>query len=63
MKYAYINFSSKQRRFYITKSSRGPDPTTQRVGFGPRAVCLRPLVYKDVVLYVYLNYRILILHM
>jgi len=45
MKYTYINFSSKQRSFYITKSSRGPDPTTQRAGFGPRAVCLTPLPY------------------
>jgi len=45
MKYAYINFFSKQRSFHIKKSSRGPDPTMQRAGFGPRAVCLTPLVY------------------
>jgi len=40
LKYNWIeyNFSSKQRSFYFTKSSRGPNPTTQR------AVCLTPLV-------------------
>jgi len=43
LKYNWIDFSSKQRSFYFTKSSRGPDPTTQRAGFGPRAVCLTPL--------------------
>jgi len=29
--------------FYFTKSSRGPDSTTQRTSFSPRAVCLTPL--------------------
>jgi len=43
LKNKWIDFSSKQRSFYFTKSSRGPDPTTQRAGFGPRAVCLTPL--------------------
>jgi len=42
-KYNWINFSSKQRRFYFTKSSRGPDSTSQRAAFGPPAVCLTPL--------------------
>jgi len=46
-KYNWINFSSKQRSFYFTKSSRGPDSISQRAGFGPRAVCLTPLVYTD----------------
>jgi len=41
MKYNWINFSSK---FYFIKSSRRPDSTTQRAGFGPRAVCLTPLI-------------------
>jgi len=54
MKYTYIKFSSKQRSFYITKSSRGPDPTTQRAGFGPRAVCLTPLRYALPVLRIHL---------
>jgi len=45
LKYNWIDFSSKQRSFYFTKSSRGQDPTTQRAGFGPRAVCLTPLLY------------------
>jgi len=45
LKYNWIDFSSKQRSFYFTKSSRGLDPTTQRAGFGPRAICLTPLVY------------------
>jgi len=44
LKYNWIDFSSKQRSFYFTKSSRGPDPTTQRAGIGPRDVCLTPLV-------------------
>jgi len=43
LKYNWISFSSKQRSFYFTKSSCGPDPTTQRAGFGPRTVCLAPL--------------------
>jgi len=43
-KYNWINFSRKQRSFYFTKSSRRPDSTSQRAGFGPRAVCLTPLV-------------------
>jgi len=42
-KYNWTDFSSKQSSFYFTKSSRGPDPTTQQAGFGPRAVCLTPL--------------------
>jgi len=46
LKYNWINFSSKQRSFYFTKLSRGPDSTTQRAGFGPRAVCLTPLLWK-----------------
>jgi len=29
LKYNWIDFSSKQRSFYFTKSSRGQDPTTQ----------------------------------
>ena len=45
LKYNWTDFSSKQRSFYFTKPSRWPDPTTQRAGFGPRAVCLTPLVY------------------
>jgi len=44
-KYNWINFSSKQRSLYFTKSSRGQDPTSQRAGFGPRAVCLTHLTY------------------
>ena len=44
-KYNWVNFSSKQKRFYFTKSSRGPDSTSQRTAFGPRAVCLTPLRY------------------
>jgi len=28
LKHNWIDFSSKQRSFYFTKSSRGPDPTT-----------------------------------
>jgi len=43
LKYNRIDFSSKRRSFYFTKSSRGPDPTTQRARFGLRAVCLTPL--------------------
>jgi len=43
LRYNWIDFSSKQRSFYFAKSSRGPDLTTQRAGFGPRAVCLAPL--------------------
>jgi len=43
-KYNWINFSTKQRSFYFTKSSRGPHLTSQQAGFGPRAVCLTPLV-------------------
>ena len=42
LKHNWIDFTSKQS-FYFTKSFRGPDPTTQRAGFGPRAVCLTPL--------------------
>ena len=56
LKYNWIDFSSKQRSFYFTKSSRGPDPTMQRAGFGPRAVCLTPLIciiiYIDVLMMV-----------
>jgi len=44
LKYNWIDFSSKQRRFFFTKSSRGPDPTRQRAGFGLQAVCLTPLI-------------------
>jgi len=44
LKYNWKDFPSKQRSFYFTKSSREPDPTTQRAGFGPRAVCLTPLL-------------------
>ena len=44
-KYDWINFSSKQRSFYFTKSSRGPDLNWQRASFGPRAVCLTSLLY------------------
>jgi len=40
-----MNFSSKQRSFYFTKSSRGSDSTSQRAGFGPRVLCLTPLLY------------------
>jgi len=29
LKYKWTDFSSKQNSFYFTKSSRGPDPTTQ----------------------------------
>jgi len=32
LKFNWIDFSSKQRSFYFTKSSRGPDPTMQRTG-------------------------------
>ena len=32
LKYDWRDFSSKQRSFYFTKSSRGPDPTTQWAG-------------------------------
>jgi len=42
-----MNFSSKQRSFYFTKSSRGPDSTSQRAGFGPWPVCLTPLLYSE----------------
>jgi len=42
-KYDWINLSSKWS-FYFAKSSRGPDSTSQRAGFGPRAVCLTPLI-------------------
>jgi len=45
LKYNWIDFSSKQRSFYFTKSSRGLDPTMQRARFGPGAVCLTPLAY------------------
>jgi len=38
-----LNLSSKWS-FYFTKSSRGPDSTSQRAGFSPRAVYLTPLV-------------------
>jgi len=41
LKYNWIDFSSKQRSFYFTKSSRGPDTTTQR------AVCLTSLIYNE----------------
>jgi len=44
LKYQWIDFSSKQRSFYFTNSSRGPDPTMQRAGFNPGSVCLIPLV-------------------
>jgi len=44
LKYKWTDFSSKQNSFYFTKSSRGPDPTTQRAGFGPWAVCMTPLL-------------------
>jgi len=43
-KYNWINFSSKQRSFYFTKSSRGLDSTSQLAGFGPRAVSLTHLL-------------------
>ena len=45
LKYNWIDFSSKQRSFYFTKSSRGPDPPRNGPDFGPRAVCLTPLTY------------------
>jgi len=48
-KYDWINFSSKQRNFYFTKSSRGPDSTSQRAGFarGPYVwqPCLKTSVH------------------
>jgi len=42
-KYNGINFWSKQRSFYFTKSSRGPDSTSQRAGFCQQAIFLTPL--------------------